>query len=253
MLLQPLDYLSVETIVFKAIIVEDSRLARLELKNQLKEIETIELIGEAECVEEALELCNDHLPDLILLDIDLPDGNGFDILTQLPIAPKVIFTTAFEEFALKAFDNHAVDYLLKPITLERLKQACNKLQLLSLSKESECQSEGLSLDSQFFVKDGQNCWLIQLKQVERFEAMGNYTRVYFENNKPLVYRSLAKIEQRLPGKQFFRVSRKNIVRLSAIQKVDSCASGGLELTLTDGSCVEVSRRQASLFKAMLAL
>ena len=113
--------------MIKALIVEDSRLARLELKSQLKNIDFIECIGEAENVEQAVKLYLEQKPDLVFLDIDLPDGTGFDFLTQLEQPPYVIFTTAFDEYALKAFEQEAIDYLLKPYTQKRLNQACQRL------------------------------------------------------------------------------------------------------------------------------
>lgn len=242
--------------MIKAIIIEDSRLARLELKSQLAGISYIQCVAEAENIEQALELYARHQPDLVFLDIDLPDGNGFDFLTQLEQAPHVIFTTAFEEFALKAFDQDAVDYLLKPYTQKRLDQACEKFKLINASDQNKAQASiesPMTLSSQFFVKDGNNCWLIKLDQVERFEAMGNYTRVYFEDKKPMIYRTLTQIEPRLPNNSFFRISRQNVVQLNKINNIDICSSGGLELTLQSGTKVEVSRRQTSVFKSLLAL
>lgn len=238
--------------MIKAIIVEDSRLARLELKSQLALVENIELVGEAENVQQALALFAQTAPELVFLDVNLPDGSGFDFLSALPVAPKVIFTTAFEEYALQAFDNNAIDYLLKPYTQTRLQQACIKLSVAESVAPSQI-NDMLHIDSPFFVKDGNKCWLIKLGQVERFEAMGNYTVVHFDQAKPMVYRSLAKVEQRLPKDTFFRISRHHIVQLSCITKVEICSSGGLELTLQSGAKVDVSRRQTSLFKSLLAL
>jgi two-component system LytT family response regulator len=245
-----------ESRMIKAIIVEDSRLARLELKSQLENISYIECVAEAENIEQALEVYEAHQPELVFLDIDLPDGSGFDFLTQLEQPPHVIFTTAFEDFALKAFDQDAIDYLLKPYTQKRLNQACEKFKLIKENDKNKLQThieDSMTLTSQFFVKDGNNCWLIKLDQVERFEAMGNYTRVFFENEKPMIYRTLAQIEPRLPQGHFFRISRQNIVQLSKISNVAACSSGGLELTLQSGIKVEVSRRQTSIFKTLLAL
>lgn len=242
--------------MIKAIIVEDSRLARLELKSQLDAISDINCVAEAENVEQALAIYAEHKPDIVFLDINLPDGSGFDFLAQLEQAPHVIFTTAFEEFALKAFDQDAIDYLLKPYTQKRLEQACDKFKLINTREQNKGQNDSespMTLMSQFFVKDGTNCWLIKLDQVERFEAMGNYTRVYFEDKKPMIYRTLMQIEPRLPENSFFRISRQNIVQLNKVENINTCSSGGLELTLKSGTKVEVSRRQASLFKSMLAL
>lgn len=237
----------------KAIIIEDSRLARLELKSQLETIDNISLVAEAENIEQANIVVTKHKPDLLFLDINLPDGNGLDFLASLTPAPKVIFTTAFEQYALQAFEQNAIDYLLKPFTIERLQIACNKLLTDEEIQPANQSTESMTLDSRFFVKDGKKCWLIQLAQVEQFQAMGNYTQVYFEQQKPMVYRTLAQIEARLPQDNFFRVNRSHIVQLSYVEDVALCASGGLELTLKSGAKVEVSRRQSAQFKSIFAL
>ncbi|WP_448547072.1 LytR/AlgR family response regulator transcription factor [Thalassotalea fusca] len=241
--------------MIRAIIVEDSRLARLELTSQLADIKLVSLVGEARNLAEAKTLVSQEKPDLIFLDINLPDGNGFDLLAALEYAPKVIFTTAFDEFALKAFEQNAVDYLLKPYTQQRLVQAIERLSINEQHDEPAMRkgSQPMTLDSRFFVKDGGQCWLITLAQVERFEALGNYTQVYFEQNKTVVYRTLAQIEDRLPKESFFRANRSHIVQLSQVNSVELCSSGGLELTMRSGSKVEVSRRQSTLFKNLLAL
>jgi two-component system LytT family response regulator len=230
--------------------VEDSRLARLELKEQLNGVSFIDVIAEAASVAEAKSKYDEHQPDLIFLDIDLPDGNGFDFLANIKQDPAVIFTTAHQEFAIKAFESRALDYLLKPYTTERLLAACTRAKEVYEQQQGE---EELSMDSQFFVKDGNQCWMVRLSEVERFEAQGNYTQVYFADNKPFVYRTLNKIEPRLPKGKFFRISRQNIVQLNHIVHVEPCSSGGLELRLKSGAVVEVSRRQSSLFRSMLSL
>lgn len=254
-MLLPLSPLNLQrlTRMFKAIIVEDSRLARLELKSQLAKITNISLVAEAENIEQASQLFTQHTPDLLFLDINLPDGNGLDFLASLTPAPKVIFITAFEQYALQAFEQNAVDYLLKPFTLERLQDACHKLFDDNVEPSNHQENELMALDSRFFVKDGQKCWLIQLAQVEQFQSMSNYTQVHFEQQKPLVYRTLAQIEARLPQDKFFRINRSHIVQLSYITDVALCASGSLELTLKSGAIVEVSRRQTSQFKALFSL
>jgi two-component system LytT family response regulator len=240
--------------MIRALIVEDSRLARLELRSQLAQVDGIECVGEAEDVATALSLYQSLQPTLVFLDIDLPDGTGFDFLTRLDTVPYVIFVTAYKEFAHKAFEQDAVDYLLKPFTQARLNKACEKLKgVLNSEALAQPKEDKMVMDSQFFVKDGTKCWLINLQQVERFEAMGNYTRVHCDDKRPMVYRTLAQIEQRLPETDFFRISRQHIIQLKLVVEVQSCSSGGLELTLRSGAKVEVSRRQASVFKSLLAL
>jgi two-component system LytT family response regulator len=239
---------------YSAMIVEDSRLGRVELKSQLTHIYNITLVAEAENLAQAREALAQHQIDVIFLDINLPDGNGFDLLTELLPAPKVIFTTAFEQYALDAFENNAVDYLLKPITQTRLAQACEKLSLsLALEETKALAASPMTMEARFFVKDGTQCWLIPLSNVERFEAMGNYTQVHFEDKHPMLNRTLAQIEKRLPQDHFFRISRSFIVQLDKITAVQPCSSGALELTMESGAKVEVSRRQTSLFKGRFAL
>jgi len=238
--------------MYRAMIVEDSRLGRLELRSQLEKIDNVELVAEAENLAMAREELTRLKVDVLFLDINLPDGNGFELLTELMPAPKVIFTTAFEQYALEAFDNNAVDYLMKPITFDRLSLACQRL--AEFTEPQETQAESLmTLDQRFFVKDGNQCWLIPLQQVERFEAMGNYTRVHFDNKQPMIHRTLAQIERRLPENHFFRASRSYIVQLDKVNAVQACSSGGLELSMASGANVEVSRRQTSLFRGVFAL
>jgi two-component system LytT family response regulator len=241
--------------MLRAMIVEDSRLGRLELKSQLANINHIELVAEAENLASAREYLQQHKVDVLFLDINLPDGNGFELLTELMPAPQVIFTTAFEQYALEAFDNNAVDYLLKPITQERLAKACERLSNILAANTNETASvdELMTMEQRFFVKDRTKCWLIPLEQVERFESMGNYTQVHFDSQHPMLNKTLAQIEKRLPATHFFRVSRSYIVQLDKINAVQACSSGGLELTMASGAKVEVSRRQTSLFKERFAL
>ncbi|WOI38672.1 LytTR family DNA-binding domain-containing protein [Alteromonas sp. CI.11.F.A3] len=243
-----------QTRSYNAMIVEDSRLGRVELKSQLAQIPNISLVAEAENLVQARDALAQHQIDVIFLDINLPDGNGFDLLTELLPAPKVIFTTAFEQYALDAFDNNAVDYLLKPITQTRLAQACEKLTLsLALEETTPSKTAPMTMEERFFVKDGTQCWLIPLSNVERFEAMGNYTCVHFEGKHPMLNKTLAQIEKRLPDRHFFRVSRSYIVQLDKVATVQPCSSGALELSMESGAKVEVSRRQTSLFKGRFAL
>jgi two-component system LytT family response regulator len=243
--------------MLRAMIVEDSRLGRLELKSQLANITNIELMAEAENLASARAYLQQHKVDVLFLDINLPDGNGFELLTELMPAPKVIFTTAFEEYALEAFDNNAVDYLLKPITQTRLAKACERLSVAVAGDDSVDKLDSvdgvMAMEQRFFVKDGTQCWLIPLAQVERFESLGNYTQVHFENKHPMLNKTLAQIEKRLPENHFFRVSRSHIVQLDMVNEVQPCSTGGLELTMESGAKVEVSRRQTSMFKGRFAL
>ena len=241
----------------KAIIIDDERLARNELKKLLSDFPEVEVIGEAANAAEGIEKIESLMPDLIFLDIQMPGKTGFDMLMELEKAPHVIFTTAYDEFALKAFEVNALDYLLKPIEPKRLGEAIQKL---SQGDNKERGGMGeftnnsvLKEDDQVFVKDGERCWFVKLSDIRLFESVGNYAKVFFGPNKPLILKSLNALEERLDEKFFFRANRKHIVNLRMIDKIEPYFNGGLLLELKGGEKIEVSRRQTVKFKEMMSL
>lgn len=241
-----------------AIVIDDERLARNELKKLLSDYPEVEVIGEAANVDEAIKLIEELMPDLIFLDIQMPAKTGFDLLAELDTVPSVIFTTAHDEYALKAFEVNALDYLLKPIDPKRLSDAIQKVVLLDEREETanENRTESrsfLSDNDQVFVKDGEKCWFVKLSEIRLFESVGNYARVFFGTNKPLILKSLNSLEERLDPKTFFRANRKHIVNLRMIEKVEPFFNGGLLLEIKGGEKIEVSRRQAVRFKEMMSL
>jgi two-component system LytT family response regulator len=241
----------------KVLLIDDERLARNELKKLLQDFPEIEVIGEAANANEGIEKIESLNPDLIFLDIQMPGKTGFDMLAQLDSAPDVIFTTAYDEYALKAFEVNALDYLMKPIEPNRLADAIQKLQLAE-EKEIAASLGGINRGTlteadQVFVKDGERCWFVKLGEVRLFESVGNYAKVFFGNNKPLILKSLNALEERLDEKVFFRANRKHIVNLRMIEKIEPYFNGGLLLDLHAGEKVEVSRRQAVKFKEMMSL
>lgn len=259
------------------LIIEDSRLARLELKELLQAYPQLQLVGEAADVPTALKLVAAKQPDLLLLDIDLGGATAFDLLAELVFVPKIIFTTAFAEHALQAFDYPTVDYLLKPVTAERLAQALAKLPLPAAATHSQAQTDDcatpaateqhqsedsnagnpperlLQADSNFFVKDGDHCYFLKISDVRWFEAVGNYSKVHLKSAAPMVYRTLASIEQRLAPGLFFRANRQQLVNLTAVVSIEPSVSGGLTLRLVCGTDVEVSRRQSAELRQQLSL
>lgn len=242
----------------KAIIVDDERLARNELRKLLQEHSSVEVIDEASNADEGLEKIESSNPDLIFLDIQMPGKTGFDLLADLEKAPKVIFTTAYDEYALKAFEVNALDYLLKPIEPRRLADAISKLQD-ELYKEKE-EEHGvvfnrgqLTDEDQVFVKDGERCWFVKLGEIRLFESVGNYAKVFFGTNKPLILKSLNALEERLDERTFFRANRKHIINLRWIERIEPYFNGGLLLELKGGEKIEVSRRQTVKFKEMMSL
>ena len=234
----------------KALIIDDTRLARKEMQHLLKERKEVEVLGEAEHAEDALEKIRELRPDLIFLDIQMPGKDGFELLEMLDDVPQVIFTTAYSEFAMKAFEYNALDYLKKPITAERLTEALSRVkEKISGKKEPQ---EMLSESSQVFVKDGEKCWLVELKDIRLFEIWDNYTRIYFADSKPMIPKTLQYMESRLDAKVFFRANRQQIINLKWIDKIEPWFSGTIRLYLKDGTEVEVSRRQTAKFKELMS-
>jgi two-component system LytT family response regulator len=243
----------------RVLIVDDERLARKELTNLLAQNDNVELLGEAANVDEAKVKIEELQPEVIFLDIQMPEKTGFDLLEELDHVPLVVFITAYDEFALQAFQVNALDYLLKPIEPERLTETLKKLEkkLEELKKEEDEVKEvpkgKLTLHDQVFVKDGDKCWFVKLANVRLFESDGNYIKVYFENNKPMIHKSLNALDERLDEKSFFRASRKHIINLSWVETIEPWFNGGLVVTLKGGDRIEVSRRQAARFKDLMSL
>ena len=241
----------------RAIIIDDERLARSELKKLLADYPEIEIIAEAANAAEGIEKVESLTPDLIFLDIQMPGKTGFDLLAELDRAPQVIFTTAYDEYALKAFEVNALDYLQKPVEPRRLADAVEKLKRVTHAGTERHDHHGnnslLTENDQVFVKDGERCWFVKLGEVRLFESVGNYAKVFFGNNKPLILKSLNALEERLDEKVFFRANRKHIVNLRMIEKIEPYFNGGLLLELKGGEKIEVSRRQTVKFKEMMSL
>ena len=226
----------------RALIVDDERLARAELRRLLAAHPSIEIVGEAADGDEALRLVEGLHPDLLFLDVQMPDLDGFQVLERLDDVPEVIFTTAFDKYALKAFEVSALDYLLKPVDPKRLAAALAKLTPPARTAPPR----------QVFVKDGDRCWFVKVEDIVVLESEGNYTRLRFGKEKALVLRSLSALEQRL-GDGFFRAGRRHLVNLKWIDGVVPSVTGGLLLTMRGGHEVEMSRRRAQAFRERMSL
>jgi len=227
----------------KALIIDDERLARIELRRLLDAHPEVEVAGEARNASEAEAMISGLAPELLFLDIQMPGATGFDLLAKLEDAPQVIFTTAYDEYAVRAFEVNALDYLMKPIVPERLAAALERVKPRLNNKRLD----------QVFVRDGERCWFVRVPEIFLLESEGNYTRVYFGNERPLIRKSLNALEQRLDTAKFFRASRKQILNLEWIDKTDLSASGGLTVTLRGGHSVEISRRQSERLREILSL
>ena len=230
----------------KALIIDDERLARTELRRLLEKHPEVEIAGEARDAEHAAAEILRLQPELLFLDIQMPGASGFELLEQLDRVPLVIFTTAYDEYALKAFEVNALDYLLKPVAPDRLAAALAKISALK-------PRPAVAGDQQIFVKDGERCWFVALREIVLLESEGNYTRLYFGGHTPLVLRSLNYLEDRLDPALFFRASRKHILNLKFIEAIDAWAYGGFLVRLRGKFEVEMSRRQAQKFKEVMSL
>ena len=227
----------------KALIVDDERLARVELARLLAAHPEVEIAGEARNGEEALDLIHRLAPDVVFLDIQMPGMTGFELLEKLDDVPPVIFTTAYNEYAIRAFEVSALDYLMKPIAAGRLAAALAKVRPRPERGRLE----------QVFVRDGDRCWIVRMAEIFLLESEGNYTRVYFGVERPLIRRSLNALEEQLDPAVFFRAGRKEMINLKWIDKVDLAVSGGLVVTLRGGRTVEMSRRQSARLREVLSL
>ncbi len=234
----------------KSFIVEDSRLARVELHELLKSHKHIQICGEASNPRDALPMLIEQRPELLFLDINMPGKNGFELLQELNYEPKVIFITAHAEYALRSFEFSTIDYLLKPITAERLKTALDKL---SIQDHNDKTQTLLSPNSRVLLRSGERCHWVCLQDIHYFESTGNQTKVYWESQDTVIPRALSSIEARLPDEMFFRANRQQILNINAIKKIDSWFNKGYTIELKSGANIEVSRRHAMRFKDLFCL
>jgi two-component system LytT family response regulator len=244
---------------WRTLIVDDERLAREGLKIALAKYSEIDIVGEAKNGEEAIELIEKCAPDLLFLDINMPEMDGFELLNRLEVTPRVVFTTAYDTHAIQAFEVNAFDYLVKPIDALRLERTMEKL------AQTEFETSNQQVDVPFpknkllqekdkvFIKDGEKCWFVEMGKIRLLESDGNYVKVYFDTFRPLVLRSLNSFEERLDPNLFFRANRKFIINLNYIDTIENWFSGGLKVTLKSGEDIEISRRQAIRFKEIMSL
>jgi two-component system, LytTR family, response regulator len=243
----------------RALIVDDERLARAELRRLLQDFPEVEIVGEARNVDEAAREVTRLQPELLFLDIQMPSGDGFELLERLDSVPLVIFTTAYDQYALRAFEVSALDYLLKPISPERLSAAIHKVLARDIEpnapspEPSPETSPGPNQSStnpsqRVFVRDGDHCWFVALEEIVLLESEGNYTRLFFGSHKPLLLRSLNYLQERLDPRLFFRVNRRQVINLKFIEAIDHWPNGGYKVKLRGGFEVTMSRRQAQCFQ-----
>jgi two-component system LytT family response regulator len=246
----------------RALIIDDERLARSELRRLLSQHPEVEIVGEAQNATEARRAIDDLEPDLLFLDVQMPGETGFDLLASLESVPLVVFTTAYDDYALRAFEVSALDYLVKPIDPKRLTSTVERLLVVwragspdRLSEESGTDHAAASLSShdRVFVTEGERSWLVDLGTIRLFESEGNYTRVFFGQEKPLINRSLNQLEARLDERVFFRANRSQIINLKAVRDIHPWFSGRLMAELEGGQEVTLSRRRARAFRKLMSV
>jgi two-component system LytT family response regulator len=233
----------------KAMIIDDEPPARRELRRLLTDFPWVEVVGEAGNVDQAEGMVESLLPDLLFLDIQMPGGSGFDLLSRLEHLPQVVFTTAHDEHAVRAFEVDALDYLLKPIDPARLAAALARVKIAHAARTPLPEA----VLEQIFVRDGDRCWFVPLREVRLLSSEGNYIRLSWGKTQPLLGRALAALEPRLDPNRFFRANRRQILNLDFIENVELGVNGRLHAQLRDGPEVEISRRQARLFKAKMSV
>jgi DNA-binding LytR/AlgR family response regulator len=244
----------------RVLIVDDELPARERLRRLLTEIETVEVVGEADDGQRAVELIEALSPDLVLLDIQMPKLNGFEVIEALEDPPPVIFVTAYDEYAIRAFEVNALDYLLKPFSRERLAQA--------LRRASESLSQGADAAAQFgplleslatqgcyvnrlAVRDGDRIRVLDVEQVDWIDIADEQVMVHVGDQAYRVRRTLTELERRLDPARFFRAHRSAVVNLSRITEVIPWFKGSHRLRLSSGAELDLSRTQARALRELL--
>lgn len=227
----------------RTLLVDDEPLARYELRRLLAAFPEIEIVGEAAHVDDAVAQIDALAPALVLLDVQMPGGTGFDVLARVARVPLVIFTTAYDHHAVRAFEVDALDYLVKPVEPRRLATA--------LARATDQLRAAPDVLDRLFIRDGGRCWLVPLHEVRLLASDGNFVRLHWHDAQPYLASSLVALEPRLDPRRFFRANRHAIVNLDFIARVEVAAHGGLRVELRGGPEVEVSRRQARLFRARM--
>ena len=230
------------------LIVDDARLARSELRTLLAAIPWVDCVGEADDVPAARDAILREQPDLVLLDVQMPSGEGFDVLDGLETVPMVVFVTAYDQYAVRAFDTNALDYLVKPVEADRLRAAPGGAPVAPHATR-----DLLGADDQVFLRDGERCWFVALGEIRKIVVDGNHARLWFRDQNAVLARSLSTLEARLSPAMFFRANRNTLVNLRRVRAIEPSLGDGYDLTLDDGSQVEVSRRQARELRERLAL
>ena len=234
-----------------AIIIDDERLARKELASMLSEFSNISILGEADDVTSAVEQIEKHNPDVIFLDIQMPGESGFDLLNKIDKELKVIFVTAYDEYAIEAFEINALDYLLKPINPERLKKAVKRL---SDAKEGiKTSVKPLKYDDHLLITINNRLKFVPVKTIIAISAAGDYSNIVFiDEKKGLTLKTMKEWEKRLPSNHFCRIHRSSIINLNFVDSIEEWFNNSFKVYLNQGRLsLIMSRRYVANLKSKL--
>jgi len=236
---------------YKALIVDDERLARKELRSMLAGYQNIVVAGDAEDVPSAKEAIEKLNPDVIFLDIQMPGKSGFDLLSETKINAKIIFVTAFDEYAIRAFEVNALDYLLKPITHERLQKAIDRIG--QKEEQIDTQLRQLKYNDRLFLSMNSQLQFLKVSTIKSISAAGDYSEVLTVNNKKeLSLKSMKEWESRLPENYFCRIHRSTIINMELVEKLEEWFNYSYRVYLKDVTePYLISRRYVSKLKDKL--
>ena len=243
---------------YKAIIVEDEKLARDLLKSYLSDVNELDLVGEYADGFSGLKAINELKPDIVFLDVQMPKLTGLELLELLDELPSIIFTTAYDEYAVKAFDLNAIDYLLKPFSKERFNSAIekainnigNSTALFSNFKNQLTEEKGLD---KIVVKSNNNIHVIPLSEVNYIESEDDYVMVHTSKGKHLKYQTMKYYEEHLDATKFIRIHRSFIVNISQINKIEKFGKDTYQVALKSGQLLKVSRSRYQELKTSLGI
>lgn len=238
----------------KVLLIDDEPLARSILKNYCAKLSYIQIIGECENGFQAVKMIEELLPDLIFLDVQMPKLNGFEVLELSQHRPKVIFTTAYDEYAVKAFETNALDYLLKPFLFERFEKALLKCSTSNEKVDIKISGQSYSHPDEanrIVIKDGENINIIPLQDLIYIEAYDDYVKLHTSQGRYVKKQTMGHYEKTLPTSSFARIHRSSIIAIDRIQKIESAEKGKYQVVLTNGVRLPISRNALPELKSRL--
>lgn len=235
----------------KVIIIDDESSGRKLIKEYLVSFPELILVGEANNGVDAIKMINEFKPDLVFIDVQMPGLNGFQVLENLEELPIIIFSTAYDKYAVKAFEVHATDYLLKPYTKQRFETAISKVNFEGTNKIAELTDDLIRSKTKYpnriIVEKGKKYVNISVDEIMHIEAFGDYSKIYIEKDTLLTNKGLGELENRLNPEQFLRIHRSSLVNWLQVKEIDKQGKSFL-LILQDNTQLRVSRNNSELIK-----